>query len=290
MKMMIISQYRQNWGEQGATASRPRPAHLFPSSAVPSCVKLPQRRWSRLVRSGIAHFDYKWQKRSRNPKLRSSDFWWPLPWLSCYLLGLLGLFGPTPNITQPMTHPVWDAGLHQSCHLQPLHFLAILMVNWRAKMMIIYDVPRKKKKQSERDKPIWTPSSAGVFWRKHLLSDLILGRFAPVQLIGSPSQWNGWVFWIVRLLKSTSIIQGAPRLSAGLLLLLELSLLELCLTSGWVRWIWKWGISIHKNHSIYNDNISKRALMEHIIYIYIYTYVYIIWFYNQNPPQRNATL
>ena len=142
---MIISQYRQNWGEQGATASRPRPAHLFPSSAVPSCVKLPQRRWSRLVRSGIAHFDYKWQKRSRNPKLRSSDFWWPLPWLSCYLLGLLGLFGPTPNITQPMTHPVWDAGLHQSCHLQPLHFLAILMVNWRAKMMIIYDEPRKKK-------------------------------------------------------------------------------------------------------------------------------------------------
>ena len=142
MKMMIIGQYRQNWGEQGTTASRPRPGHLFPSSAVPSCVKLPQRRWSRLVRSGIAHFDHKWQKRSRNPKLRSSDFWWPLPWLSCYLLGLLGRFGPTPPW---LTWPVWDAGLHQSCHLQPLHFLAILMVNWRgAKMMIIYDEPGKK--------------------------------------------------------------------------------------------------------------------------------------------------
>lgn len=94
MKMMIIGQYRQNWGEQGATASRPRPGHLFPSSAVPSCVKLPH---DGLGWSGQA-LPISITSGRNDPEIQNSG---PLTFgglcLGFLVISLVSLVGPTLN-------------------------------------------------------------------------------------------------------------------------------------------------------------------------------------------------
>ena len=65
-------------------------------------------------------------------------------------------------------------------------------------------------------------------------------------------------------------------LSAGLLLLLELSLLELCLTSGWVRSM-KLRETCKKGF-----NRTYHIIPYHTISYHIISYVYIIFIYNDS--------
>ena len=219
----------RNWGHpisaNAPSASRPHPGHLFPSSAAPSCVP----------RAGLD-----------GPRIPKSIPKSPAPLTFgglClgFLVLLVSLISLASRATaQAMTRPVWDASLHQSCHLQTLQgggawvqgihegcpifwqFLWGTCVVW---MMIVYDKPVAStfwKGQTHlahfvswsflaSTSTVWSEigkaCSSSAFWLE------VSRTTCPLHLLSGTNSWLP-VFWIsgyLWLLKSTSkIIQGAP--------------------------------------------------------------------------------